>query len=101
MLTSERFSVPKIFEQDVLRAVNILREAGCSGVYLFGSVLEGNVRDDSDLDLAIRGCPSGRFYHLIGQLLLELEHPVDLVNLDTQDPFAHQLQKEGMLVQVG
>ncbi|MBI3537839.1 MAG: nucleotidyltransferase domain-containing protein [Chloroflexi bacterium] len=101
MLTSERFPVPKVFERDVLRAVNILREAGCSEIYLFGSIVAGKTRDDSDLDLAIRGCPRGEFFHLLGSLLLELDHSVDLINLDKPDPFARYLEREDALVRIG
>jgi hypothetical protein len=32
---------------------------------------------------------------------LELEHPVDLVDLDKQDAFAHHLEQVGGLIQVG
>lgn len=89
------------FHDDIARAVQILREEGCSEIFLFGSGAEGKTREESDLDLAIRGCPPGRFFHLLGRLLWELRHPVDLVNLDTHDPFAQYLQREGGLRQVG
>jgi hypothetical protein len=38
---------------------------------------------------------------LLGRLLLELEHPVDLVDLDGQHAFACYLEEEGDLLQVG
>jgi predicted nucleotidyltransferase len=94
-------TLPKAFEQDITRAVKILKEYGCSEIFVFGSATTGMVREDSDLDLAVRGCPSGEFFHLVGELLFQLDHPVDLVDLDTQDPFAEHLQKEGALVRVG
>lgn len=94
-------SVPGVFHEDIGRAVRILREGGCSEVFLFGSGAWGNICDESDMDLAVRGCPRGRFFQLLGRLLLELDHPVDLVNLDAQDAFAQYLQKEGLLVRVG
>jgi len=37
----------------------------------------------------------------LGKLLLELDHSVDLVNLDRQDAFARYLEKEGELLQIG
>ena len=51
--------------------------------------------------LAVRGCPKGKFFHLLGRLLLELEHPGDLVDLDRQHAFARYLEEEGELLQVG
>ena len=97
----EKFQLPKAYQKDVQRAVEILRAAGCTHVFLFGSLARGKVRDGSDIDLAIRGCPKGKFFHLVGKLLLELEHSVDLINLDRQDPFARYLEAKGGLFQVG
>lgn len=97
----EDLEVPEIFQEDISRAVRILKEEGCSEIFLFGSRATGKVGGASDIDLAVRGCPEGRFFELLGRLLLELGHPVDLVNLDSQDPFAQYLQKEGVLVPIG
>ncbi len=65
--------VPEVLEHDLRRAVKILREAGCPEVFLFGSGVTGTLRADSDLDLAVRGCPRGNFFHGFGRLLLELD----------------------------
>jgi len=97
-------NVPTAFSEkfgpDLLLAVKILQEEGCSEIFLFGSVARGEARTESDLDLAVRGCPRGRFFSLIGRLLFELEHPVDLVNLDMQVALAQYLKREGLLVQI-
>jgi predicted nucleotidyltransferase len=69
-------------------------------VFLFGSLATGEVKDKSDIDLAVRGCPKGEFFHLLGRLLLELDYPVDLANLDSQDAFARYLEQEGELLQI-
>ena len=93
----EQVQLPIAYRQDIRRALTILKEAGCSNVFLFGSLAAGQVKDGSDIDLAVRGCPKGQFFHLLGKLLLELDHPVDLIDLDRQDAFAHYLEKEGEL----
>jgi len=62
--------------------------------------LLGGVKGKSDIDLAIRGCPQGIFFHLLGKLLMELDYPVDLVDLDRQDAFAQYLEKEGELIPI-
>ena len=93
----EQVQLPIAYRQDIRRALTILKEAGCSNVFLFGSLAAGRVKDGSDIDLAVRGCPKGQFFHLLGKLLLELDHPVDLIDLDRQDAFAHYLEKEGEL----
>ena len=97
----ETIRLPDIYQRDVRRAVEILTEAGCSEVFLFGSLASGSVQEGADIDLAVRGCPKGKFFHLLGKLLLELYHSVDLVSLDRQDDFARYLEQEGELLQVG
>lgn len=89
--------LPSSYKKDIEKAVKILKEEGCKEVFLFGSIAEGNIQEDSDIDLAIKGCPSGKYFNLIGKLMLELEHPIDLVNLDKNDDFASFLSREGEL----
>ena len=101
MSSPENLAVPEIFQEDIDQAVRILKEGGCSEIFLFGSAAEGRAREISDIDIAIRGCPPGHFFRLLGKLLRELKHPVDLVNLDAQDSFATYLLKEGTLLQIG
>lgn len=91
----------KPFEQDIQHAVELLKSGGCSEVFLFGSLAEGRAHKHSDIDLAVRGCPPGQFFHLYGKLMGELEHPVDLVKLDTADLFAKFLLEHGELLRVG
>ena len=93
--------ISESYQKNIRRAVEILQGAGCTDIFLFGSLATGKARDRSDIDLAIRGCPKGAFFHLLGRLLLELDYPVDLVNLDRQDAFARYLEKEGELLRVG
>ena len=97
----EPAAVPETLKQDIDRAVQILTEEGCTEVFLFGSAVTGTIHAESDIDLAVRGCPQGRFFYVLGKLLVELDHSVDLVNLDSQDPFAQYLQQKGEMLQVG
>jgi predicted nucleotidyltransferase len=93
--------IPATYQNDIDKAVEILKTAGCTDIFLFGSLATGKPGESSDIDLAIRGCPRGEFFHLLGQLLLELDHPVDLVSIDKQDAFARYLEEEGELFQIG
>lgn len=94
-------NVPETHRRSLQRAVEILQQAGCAQIFLFGSLATGQIATDSDIDLAVRGCPKGQFFHLLGQLILELDHPVDLISLDNQDTFARYLEQEGELIRVG
>jgi len=97
----EKLRLPERYRNDIDRAVRIRKEAGCSRVFIFGSLADSGPGNGSDIDLAVQGCPRGKFFYLMGRLLLELDHPVDLVNLESEDPFARYLEREGRLIQVG
>lgn len=92
--------IPERFRRDLSRATELLRDHGCTEVFLFGSLANGQVHEGTDLDLAVRGCPRGEYFRIFGQLLLELENGVDLVLLDRGDPFGRFLEEEGELVRV-
>ncbi|HEX9921192.1 MAG TPA: nucleotidyltransferase domain-containing protein [Anaerolineae bacterium] len=96
----KKTAIPEIYKRDIRKAVEILKAAGCTDIFLFGSLTAGRTGEGSDIDLAVRGCPQGEYFHLLGRLLLELEHLVDLINLDKQDAFARYLEQEGELLQV-
>jgi predicted nucleotidyltransferase len=93
--------LPENYQKNIQRAVKILKEAGCTAIFLFGSLATGKIREESDIDLAICGCPKGKFFHLWGLLMFELDYSVDLVKLDNQDAFAHYLVQYGELVKIG
>lgn len=92
--------IPSDYHRDIKRAIEILKESGCQEIYLFGSLAEGRAREESDIDLAVRGCNPDKYYQLIGKLMMELEHPIDLVNLDRNDEFTNFLESRGGMVGV-
>lgn len=96
----QTMSIAEAFKVDIDRAVHILKEEGCTEIYLFGSVATGENHARSDIDLAVRGCPQGRFFHVLGRLTWELEHSVELVDLDSANPFAQFLQEKQRLFQI-
>jgi len=56
---NEKAQLPEPYQRNIHRAVEILKEAGCTDIFLFGSLATGEIRDKSDIDLAVRGCPKG------------------------------------------
>ena len=94
-------AIPDEYRADVARAVEICKAEGCRDVFIFGSVAAGRHRSQSDLDIAVRGCPPERFYRLLGRLMDELSHPVNLVDLDIEIRVAEFLEQEDQLVHVG
>ena len=100
-MTAPSTAIPPEYRSDVARTVHICKAEGCRDVFIFGSVATGRYRPRSDLDIAVRGCPPERFYHLLGRLMDELTHAVDLVDLYTEIRVAEFLKQEGQLVHVG
>jgi predicted nucleotidyltransferase len=100
-IINETLQIPETYQKNLQRAIEILKNEGCTEIFLFGSLAAKNIRKNSDIDIAIRGCPKGKFFHLLGKLLLELDYPVDLVNLESQDAFAQHLAQQGNLIQIG
>ena len=94
-------AAPAEVQRDIARAVEILKRGGCREVYVFGSVAEGRVARDSDIDLAVRGCPPERFLKLQGRLLMELGRSADLVDLDEDAGLAAFLERQSVLIHVG
>lgn len=62
--------------------VSILVAAGVTEAWIFGSVAHGTPRPESDVDMAVAGCPPDRFYRLAAELERALALPLDLVDLD-------------------
>ena len=94
-------TVPEKFRADLERAIAILREHGAEGIYVFGSVVEPfGEMEPNDMDIAVSGLPGRSFLHAYGILLGELEHPFDLVDLDSDSRFSRTLRKRGRLERV-
>ena len=82
------------------QAAAALRAAGAREVYVFGSATTGKLRDDSDVDLAVSGLPPKVFFRAMGAASQILRRPLDLVDLDENNPFTRYLKSEGELRRV-
>lgn len=78
-----------------------LKEAGASEVYVFGSAARGDMREGSDIDLAVSGLPPEKYFYAMGTAGDVLGRPFDLVDLDEANPFTRYLKEEGELQRVG
>ena len=83
------------------KATNILKDAGCTEVYLFGSQATGKAHSLSDVDLGIKGLPPKLFFRMHSDLEETLRMPVDLVDFDSQVDFYNLLQRVGELRKIG
>jgi len=87
-------------KEQFAKAAEALKAAGAREVYLFGSAATGHLREDSDIDIAVSGLPPRQFFRAMGQVSRILRRPVDLIDLDEDNPFTEYLKKEGHLVHV-
>ncbi len=91
-------------DRDITRVIEAaaayLRGCGAREVYLFGSAREKATRADSDIDLAVEGLPPEIFFRAMGELFRILDRPVDLIDLDQDNPFTRALKEGGELIRV-
>jgi len=94
-------NIPQRYRKDVETATNLLKDEGCQSVFLFGSLVTGKIRDNSDIDIGIKGLPKGKFLGLYGRLHFDFENKIDLVDFDANSDFYSMLDSIGEVIQIG
>jgi len=94
-------NIPQKYKNDIAKATSLLKGEGCEAVYLFGSLVTGNIRDNSDIDIGIRGLPGEKFLALYGKLYFDFDTKIDLVDFDSNEDFYSMLNSIGEVVQIG
>ncbi|MCI0496634.1 nucleotidyltransferase domain-containing protein [candidate division KSB1 bacterium] len=90
---------PQEISDELIKAVNILRNEGAKKVILFGSLAKKKFRDQSDIDLACEGLEDRRFFNVFGKLLLHIKKPLDLIDInDANEFFANRVKEEGIIL---
>ncbi len=93
--------LPVEYQEDIKKAVKILKENGATEIYIFGSIVNGNFNKNSDIDIAIRGIKQENFYKIASMLMFEIEKEIDLVDLDDENNrFAQMILKGNSLIKV-
>lgn len=87
-------------ERRILAAAQRLRQRGATAVYVFGSVLTGHIRPDSDVDLAVEGLPPSVFFRAMSEASRIIGRPVDILDLDRGDTIAAHVLDSGELNRV-
>ena len=83
------------------RVASALKAVGAKDLYVFGSASKGQMRPNSDVDLAVSGLPPEVFFRAMGIASRALGRQVDLVDLDEDNPFTEYLKHHQELVRVG
>jgi predicted nucleotidyltransferase len=92
--------LPEIFIKDIEKAISILKEIGFKELFIFGSLVNNKFYDKSDIDLAVKGIPDDKFFYAIGKLDMELDHKVDLINLDKKSDFNDLILRSKELLKI-
>ena len=94
-------NIPSKYRHDIENATKLLKKEGCEAVFLFGSLVTGKIREDSDIDIGVKGLPEGKFLSLYSQLYFDFENKIDLVDFDTNSDFFSMLNRIEEVVQIG
>ena len=70
---------------------------GAKSVWLFGSAVQDE-QNARDIDLAVEGLDSKKFFDFYGRLFFELPKPVDLVDLSQNPPIAAIVRQKGIRI---
>lgn len=84
--------IPTAFQSDIEKAIQLLKEEGCSEIYLFGSLVTGNFKAKSDVDLGVKGCPPEGFFQIFSKLNDFCMHKIDLVDFEAEEDFHNMLE---------
>ena len=90
-----------VTQNQLSKAVNLLKNVGCSEIFLFGSQAKGCANLDSDVDFGVKGLPPRLFFRTHSDLEEILKMPVDLVDFDFQRDFYELLNRIGELKKIG
>jgi len=63
-------------------AALLVERHGARRVVLFGSLADGTYSEHSDVDLAVEGMPSARYFEALAELMALFGGPVDLVRIE-------------------
>lgn len=93
--------LPNEYQEDIKKAIKILKQNGATEIYIFGSIEKGNFNKNSDIDIAIRGVKQENFYKVASILMFEIEKEIDLIDLDDEnDKFSQMLIDKNILVRI-
>jgi predicted nucleotidyltransferase len=96
-----KLNIPSKYRKDIEAATNLLKNEGCQSIFLFGSLVSGNIHEDSDIDIGIKGLPKGKFFEIYSRLYFDMENKIDLVDFDINSDFYSMLNKIGEVVHIG
>ena len=91
-----------MLSNEMVTAISILlRDAGCTESYLFGSHVTGGADERADVDIGIKGLAPHKFFAVHSLLEDTTRKNVDLVDFDEKPQFFAILRDLGELRKIG
>ena len=84
-----------VSDRDRAAITALARRYGVGRVWLFGSNADQRKRG-RDLDLAVEGVAPARFFQFVGDLMLSLSKPVDVVALEERSKLSALIRREAI-----
>lgn len=84
-------------KEEILIISECAKKHNVSEVFLFGSALETDT-GYRDIDIAIKGIESKKFFKFYGDLIKKLDKPVDVIDLAKQTTFNEMIEGEGIRI---
>jgi predicted nucleotidyltransferase len=94
-------TIPEKYQEDIKKAVILLKNEGCKAVYLFGSMVTGNIHQDSDIDIGVTGLPPKKYFRVYALLDKALSNRIDLVDFDLYKDLYNLLHSLGEVAEIG
>ena len=91
----DEYSHDMVSDRDKAIITTLAHRYGAATVWLFGSSAEGR-QPGRDLDLAVEGVAPGRFFQFMGELMLSLSQPVDVVALEKRSKLSALIRRNGI-----
>ncbi|MSU59778.1 MAG: hypothetical protein EXS35_16690 [Pedosphaera sp.] len=82
-------------DRDKATITTLARRYGAVTVWLSGSSADRH-KQGRDLGLAVEGLATARFFRFVGQLMLSLSKPVDVVALGKRSKLSALIRREGI-----
>ena len=93
-------TVPYRFQENITKVYSLLKNEGCNKVYLFGSLVNGNVNEKSDIDIGIKGLPDEKFFRVYSAVNHISDITIDLVDFDDSNDFFSLLNEIGKIKEI-
>ena len=97
---NKKIPFPEVYQHRIQTAIRLLKNAGAKKIYLFGSLVRGEITNSTDIDIGIQGLAPDIFFRVFDQLSEAIGAPLDLVDFDEQIDFFKMLDSIEEIIQI-